>query len=165
MTPGHLLDKFIEDFLQPNQTFQDQIKNALKTICSFLEENCFQHSTTKIQVIQVSPGLFLCSWRGTKQSLGLGKGCDHRKCEGRDAGGKLGRSMPETPALSGGCGGTAPPKSFMGDFGAGHMVCLEGSLFPYQVSNPGPMALSANRWTTREFPLTIDFRFCVNLQG
>lgn len=59
----------------------------------------------------------------------------------------------------------APPKSFMGDFGAGHMVCLEGSLFPYQVSNPGPMALSANRWTTREFPLTIDFRFCVNLQG
>ena len=107
MTPGHLLDKFIEDFLQPSQTFQDQIKNALKTICSFLEENCFRHSTTKIQVIQVSPGLFLCSWLGTKQSLGLGKGSDHRKCEGRDAGGKLGKSTPETPALSGGCGGTA----------------------------------------------------------
>ncbi|XP_065760645.1 2'-5'-oligoadenylate synthase 2-like isoform X1 [Muntiacus reevesi] len=51
MTPGHLLDKFIEDFLQPDQTFQDQIKKALETICSFLEENCFRHSTTKIQVI------------------------------------------------------------------------------------------------------------------
>ncbi|KAG5198744.1 hypothetical protein JEQ12_007340 [Ovis aries] len=52
ITPGHLLDKFIKDFLQPNQTFQDQIKKALKIICSFLEENCFRHSTTKIQVIQ-----------------------------------------------------------------------------------------------------------------
>ncbi|XP_070625746.1 2'-5'-oligoadenylate synthase 2 isoform X3 [Bos indicus] len=52
ITPGHLLDKFVKDFLQPNQTFQDQIKKALKIICSFLEENCFRHSTTKIQVIQ-----------------------------------------------------------------------------------------------------------------
>ncbi|XP_010826888.1 PREDICTED: 2'-5'-oligoadenylate synthase 2 isoform X3 [Bison bison bison] len=52
ITPGYLLDKFIKDFLQPNQTFQDQIKKALKIICSFLEENCFRHSTTKIQVIQ-----------------------------------------------------------------------------------------------------------------
>ena len=66
ITPGHLLDKFVKDFLQPNQTFQDQIKKALKIICSFLEENCFRHSTTKIQVIQVSPGFFLCSLRGTK---------------------------------------------------------------------------------------------------
>uniref|UniRef100_A0AC11C0R8 Uncharacterized protein n=1 Tax=Ovis aries TaxID=9940 RepID=A0AC11C0R8_SHEEP len=41
ITPGHLLDKFIKDFLQPNQTFQDQIRKALKIICSFLEENCF----------------------------------------------------------------------------------------------------------------------------
>lgn len=90
LTPGHLLDKFIEDFLQPDQTFQDQIKKALKTICSFLEENCFRHSTTKIQVIHVSPGLFLCSCRGTKQSLGLGKGCDHRKCEGKGCGREAG---------------------------------------------------------------------------
>ncbi|XP_045018999.1 2'-5'-oligoadenylate synthase 2 isoform X4 [Bubalus bubalis] len=52
ITPGHLLDKFVKDFLQPNQTFQDQIKKALKIICSFLEKNCFRHSTTKIQVIQ-----------------------------------------------------------------------------------------------------------------
>ncbi|XP_043757618.1 2'-5'-oligoadenylate synthase 2 [Cervus elaphus] len=67
LTPGHLLDKFIEDFLQPDQTFQDQIKKALKTICSFLEENCFRHSTTKIQVIH---------WGSTAKGTALKTGSD-----------------------------------------------------------------------------------------
>ena len=130
ITPGHLLDKFIKDFLQPNQTFQDQIKKALKIICSFLEENCFQHSTTKIQVIQVSPGLFLCSWRGIKQSLDLGKSCDHRKCAAKDAGGKLGRAVPGIPVLGGGEGGAeALLKSLVIGPGAGHAVCLAGFFF------------------------------------
>ncbi|XP_059974523.1 2'-5'-oligoadenylate synthase 2 isoform X1 [Mesoplodon densirostris] len=51
VTPGHLLDKFIKDFLQPNRTFLDQIKKAVDVICKFLKENCFRHSTTKCQKI------------------------------------------------------------------------------------------------------------------
>uniref|UniRef100_A0A8C6AH53 2'-5'-oligoadenylate synthetase 2 n=1 Tax=Monodon monoceros TaxID=40151 RepID=A0A8C6AH53_MONMO len=47
VTPGHLLDKFIKDFLQPNRTFLDQIKKAVDIVCKFLKENCFRHSTTK----------------------------------------------------------------------------------------------------------------------
>ncbi|KAM6166642.1 2'-5'-oligoadenylate synthase 2 [Erethizon dorsatum] len=49
LTLGHLLDKFIKDFLQPNKTFLVQIGKAVDIICSFLKENCFQHSTTKVQ--------------------------------------------------------------------------------------------------------------------
>nr|KAF6403819.1 2'-5'-oligoadenylate synthetase 2 [Molossus molossus] len=48
-TPGHLLDKFIKDFLQPNQTFLSQISTAVDIICAFLRENCFRRSTTKLQ--------------------------------------------------------------------------------------------------------------------
>lgn len=48
-TPGHLLDKFIKDFLQPNKTFLDQLHKAVDTICTFLKENCFRHSTIKVQ--------------------------------------------------------------------------------------------------------------------
>ncbi|XP_068419766.1 2'-5'-oligoadenylate synthase 2 isoform X1 [Eschrichtius robustus] len=51
VTPGHLLDKFIKDCLQPNRTFLDQIKKAVDVICKFLKENCFRHSTTKCQKI------------------------------------------------------------------------------------------------------------------
>ncbi|XP_057600817.1 2'-5'-oligoadenylate synthase 2-like isoform X2 [Hippopotamus amphibius kiboko] len=51
VTPSHLLDKFIKDFLQPDKTFLDQIKKAVDIICKFLKENCFRHSTTKIQKI------------------------------------------------------------------------------------------------------------------
>ncbi|XP_036785080.2 2'-5'-oligoadenylate synthase 2 isoform X1 [Manis pentadactyla] len=50
-TPGHLLDKFIKDFLQPNKIFLEQIERAVKIIRTFLQHNCFQHSTTKIQKI------------------------------------------------------------------------------------------------------------------
>ncbi|XP_005403266.2 PREDICTED: 2'-5'-oligoadenylate synthase 2 [Chinchilla lanigera] len=49
MTPGHLLDKFIKDFLQPNKDFLEQIRKAVDIICSFLKENCFRHSITKVQ--------------------------------------------------------------------------------------------------------------------
>ncbi|XP_035979596.2 LOW QUALITY PROTEIN: 2'-5'-oligoadenylate synthase 2 [Halichoerus grypus] len=48
-TPGHLLDKFIKDFLQPNKHFLDQIAVAVDIICKFLQKNCFRHSATKVQ--------------------------------------------------------------------------------------------------------------------
>lgn len=50
-TPGHLLDKFIKDFLQPNKIFLDQLHKAVNTICTFLKENCFRHSTIKVHKI------------------------------------------------------------------------------------------------------------------
>ncbi|XP_062038827.1 2'-5'-oligoadenylate synthase 3 [Lepus europaeus] len=51
MTPGHHLDKFIKEFLQPNEHFLSQVKQAIDLICKFLRENCFRNSTTKIQKI------------------------------------------------------------------------------------------------------------------
>ncbi|XP_027269934.1 2'-5'-oligoadenylate synthase 2 isoform X3 [Cricetulus griseus] len=48
ITPSHLLDTFIEDFLQPDETFLNQIKKAVDIICTFLKENCFRHSSTKV---------------------------------------------------------------------------------------------------------------------
>lgn len=48
-TPGHRLDKFIKDFLQPSEDFLDRIHKAVGIICRFLKENCFRHSTTKVQ--------------------------------------------------------------------------------------------------------------------
>lgn len=48
VTPSHLLDTFIQDFLQPNKDFIDQIKRAVDIICSFLKENCFRNSDTKV---------------------------------------------------------------------------------------------------------------------
>lgn len=55
MTPSHLLDEFIKDFLQPNQRFLDQVEQAIELICKFLQENCFRSSSTKIQkIIKVS---------------------------------------------------------------------------------------------------------------
>lgn len=48
-TPGHLLDKFIKDFLQPNEVFLKQLRQAVNIICSFLKENCFRGSRTKVQ--------------------------------------------------------------------------------------------------------------------
>ncbi|XP_052024854.1 2'-5'-oligoadenylate synthase 2 isoform X3 [Apodemus sylvaticus] len=48
VTPTHLLDKFIQDFLQPNKVFLEQIKRAVDIICSFLKENCFRNSDTKV---------------------------------------------------------------------------------------------------------------------
>ncbi|EPQ01944.1 2'-5'-oligoadenylate synthase 2 [Myotis brandtii] len=48
-TPGHLLDKFIKDFLQPTKTVNIQIKTAVGIISKFLKEICFRHSATKVQ--------------------------------------------------------------------------------------------------------------------
>ncbi|XP_036028111.1 2'-5'-oligoadenylate synthase 2 [Onychomys torridus] len=49
ITPSHLLDTFIKDFLQPNKDFLEQIKGAVDIICKFLKENCFQDQSTKVQ--------------------------------------------------------------------------------------------------------------------
>lgn len=48
ITPSHLLNKFIQDFLQPNMVFLKQISRAVDTICSFLKENCFRNSDVKV---------------------------------------------------------------------------------------------------------------------
>lgn len=58
-TPGHLLDKFIKDFLQPDRNFLGQIATAVDIICRFLQKNCFPHSATRVQkTVKVSTGLF-----------------------------------------------------------------------------------------------------------
>lgn len=55
-TPARDLDKFISDFLQPDRHFLGQVHKAVDTICSFLRENCFQNSLTKVlKVVKVSP--------------------------------------------------------------------------------------------------------------
>nr|XP_020012525.1 2'-5'-oligoadenylate synthase 2-like isoform X2 [Castor canadensis] len=51
MTPSHLLDKFIKDFLQPNKDFLGQVRSAVNIICDFLKENCFRYSPTKVQKV------------------------------------------------------------------------------------------------------------------
>ncbi|XP_052611187.1 2'-5'-oligoadenylate synthase 3 isoform X2 [Peromyscus californicus insignis] len=48
ITPSHLLNKFIEDFLQPSEKFLKQIKEAVHIICKFLKEDCFQDQSTKV---------------------------------------------------------------------------------------------------------------------
>ncbi|XP_048077470.1 2'-5'-oligoadenylate synthase 3 isoform X1 [Ursus arctos] len=47
-TPAGDLDKFISEFLQPNRQFLAQVNKAVDIICSFLRENCFQNSATKV---------------------------------------------------------------------------------------------------------------------
>lgn len=55
-TPAEDLDKFISEFLQPNSHFLTQVRRAVDTICSFLKENCFRNSTTKVlKVVKVRP--------------------------------------------------------------------------------------------------------------
>ncbi|MBZ3871524.1 2'-5'-oligoadenylate synthase 2 [Sciurus carolinensis] len=49
MTPGHLLDKFIKDFLQPSKDVLDQLGSAVDDICTFLQNDCFRHTATKVQ--------------------------------------------------------------------------------------------------------------------
>nr|XP_048278264.1 2'-5'-oligoadenylate synthase 2 isoform X2 [Myodes glareolus] len=51
ITPSHLLDKFIKDFLQPNEKFLDNIGKAVYIICEFLKNNCFKDSSTKVQKV------------------------------------------------------------------------------------------------------------------
>ncbi|XP_003419338.3 2'-5'-oligoadenylate synthase 2 isoform X1 [Loxodonta africana] len=56
-TPGHLLDKFIHDFLQPSKNFLDQTNKAVDIICRFLREKCFQHSEDqKIKIQKIVRG-------------------------------------------------------------------------------------------------------------
>ncbi|XP_051831939.1 LOW QUALITY PROTEIN: 2'-5'-oligoadenylate synthase 3 [Antechinus flavipes] len=47
-TPSWQLDSFISKFLQPNREFLDQVSRAVDIICSFLKENCFRNSSTKV---------------------------------------------------------------------------------------------------------------------
>lgn len=57
ITPSHFLDKFIKDFLQPDEDFLKQIKRAVHIICSFLKETCFRNSDTKVlKTVKVSAG-------------------------------------------------------------------------------------------------------------
>ncbi|XP_023369077.1 2'-5'-oligoadenylate synthase 2 [Otolemur garnettii] len=51
-TPGHLLDKFIEDFLQLDKIFLYEIEKTIDIICKFLTQNCFQNSPMKIQIVK-----------------------------------------------------------------------------------------------------------------
>lgn len=93
-TPGHHLDKFIKDFLQPNKQFLDQITVAVKFIRDFLQKNCFSHSRTKVQkTVEVSIGLsptwFLELCRA------------HPWTEGKGGRGKRERWAPRTADLSG----------------------------------------------------------------
>uniref|UniRef100_A0A5F8GDQ1 2'-5' oligoadenylate synthase n=1 Tax=Monodelphis domestica TaxID=13616 RepID=A0A5F8GDQ1_MONDO len=47
-TPSWDLDHFISKFLQPNREFLGQVNRAVDIICSFLKENCFRNSSTKV---------------------------------------------------------------------------------------------------------------------
>ncbi|XP_055002595.1 2'-5'-oligoadenylate synthase 3 [Sorex araneus] len=47
-TPAGALDKFISDFLQPDRQFLAQVNKAVDIICTFLRDNCFRGSTTKV---------------------------------------------------------------------------------------------------------------------
>ena len=93
-TPGHLLDKFIKDFLQPNKHFLDQIAAAVDVICKFLQQNCFRHSATKVQkTAKVSAGL--------SPPRFLSSAVPARGRRAREEGGERGRWAPRTAALSG----------------------------------------------------------------
>uniref|UniRef100_A0A4X2K8S5 2'-5' oligoadenylate synthase n=1 Tax=Vombatus ursinus TaxID=29139 RepID=A0A4X2K8S5_VOMUR len=47
-TPSWDLDSFISKFLQPNREFLGQVSRAVDIICSFMKENCFRNSSTKV---------------------------------------------------------------------------------------------------------------------
>ncbi|XP_056677686.1 2'-5'-oligoadenylate synthase 2-like [Monodelphis domestica] len=51
VTRGHWLDTFIKDFLQPDKTFLDQTRAAVDIICTFLKEECFRNSLTKVEKV------------------------------------------------------------------------------------------------------------------
>ncbi|XP_078523383.1 2'-5'-oligoadenylate synthase 1-like [Lissotriton helveticus] len=48
-TPANKLDAWIEHRLQPNETFNSQVRDAIDRIATFLKENCFK--TTKVHKV------------------------------------------------------------------------------------------------------------------
>ncbi|XP_071065898.1 2'-5'-oligoadenylate synthase 1 isoform X2 [Dasypus novemcinctus] len=48
--PARQLDKFIDDHLQPDARFRQQVKEAINVICTFLKEKCFQGAAHRIRV-------------------------------------------------------------------------------------------------------------------
>ncbi|XP_069070754.1 2'-5'-oligoadenylate synthase 1-like [Pleurodeles waltl] len=48
-TPANKLDAWIERFLQPNETFNSQVLEAIDRIATFLKENCFK--TTQVHKV------------------------------------------------------------------------------------------------------------------
>jgi hypothetical protein len=76
VTPSHLLNKFIKDFLQPNKLFLKQIKEAVDIICSFLKNVCFLNSDTKVlKTVKVSAGPSLIPVLGSQENKVEGKQC------------------------------------------------------------------------------------------
>lgn len=74
ITPSHLLDTFIIDFLQSNKKFLKQIRKAVNIICEFLKNNCFKDSSTKVQkVVKVSAGLLPVPALGSQGDKGEGR--------------------------------------------------------------------------------------------
>ncbi|XP_058896554.1 2'-5'-oligoadenylate synthase 1-like isoform X1 [Kogia breviceps] len=55
-TPAGSLDKFIEDYLQPDEDFHTQVSEAIHIICSFLKERCFQRAPHPVRVSKVVKG-------------------------------------------------------------------------------------------------------------
>ncbi|GAB1290111.1 2'-5'-oligoadenylate synthase 1A [Apodemus speciosus] len=50
------LDKFIEDYLRPDTTFGADVKLAIKVVCDFLKERCFQGAAHPVRVSKVVKG-------------------------------------------------------------------------------------------------------------
>ncbi|XP_067911586.1 2'-5'-oligoadenylate synthase 3-like [Heterodontus francisci] len=54
-TPPRKLDKFIFDYLQPDQRFQQQVADTIDKICRFLKERCFSGNRS-IKIIKAVKG-------------------------------------------------------------------------------------------------------------
>ncbi|XP_052610705.1 2'-5'-oligoadenylate synthase 1A-like isoform X3 [Peromyscus californicus insignis] len=55
-TPASELDKFIEDHLQPNTSFCNEVRVDINIICDFLKERCFQGTAHPVRVSKVVKG-------------------------------------------------------------------------------------------------------------
>ncbi|XP_062446101.1 2'-5'-oligoadenylate synthase 1 isoform X2 [Rhea pennata] len=56
-TPSRQLDKFIDEKLQPNSVYLEQLSHAVHTICEFLRDNCFAGtSSPRTRVLKVVKG-------------------------------------------------------------------------------------------------------------
>ncbi|XP_031246992.1 2'-5'-oligoadenylate synthase 1A-like [Mastomys coucha] len=54
--PTWKLDKFIEDYLLPDTIFGADVKSAIKVMCDFLKERCFQGAAHPVRVSKVVKG-------------------------------------------------------------------------------------------------------------